>query len=189
MKAIGIDVGGVKKGFHLALADSTSQNIESICANASIQEAIEFVDNHQPEIIAIDCPPRAAINGPNTRLSERQINRLPGVRIQWTRRPSHTPPEWMTHGEQLWRALAHEFPQLPIIETFPTAVAISMNNCPIHFPLTLCKGNTKLRSGYKDLLDASLCAYVGLKVLQATANVVGTDDLTGETDELGPIYY
>lgn len=189
MRALGIDVAGIKKGFHAALAIKGQPAIEKTWSNLSLEHIPAVIRATSPDILALDCPPRAQISGSKTRLAERQINRINGVNPQWTRRPDNPPQEWMLHGQALWELLEADFPQITRIETFPTAAAISLEDCPLLFPVKFCQGDVQHRLGYKDLLDAAICAWVGLKFLDNNVKSVGFDPATGETDELGPIYF
>lgn len=186
---LGIDVAGIKKGFHAATASTDSNQILATYSHLPLQEMVEVAKSTQDlAVIAVDAPPKAQLTTSQTRLSERQLHKL-GLKVQWTRR-SHLPPqEWMLHGQALWDELKSALPNTPIIETFPTAVARDLTNCPLQFPLHFCQGDPTYRTGYKDLLDASLAAWVALKFLNNTANSVGHDPDTQETDELGPIYF
>lgn len=179
---MGIDVAGQKKGFHLAIANPEEPEIIMVEGGVSLAQTVKLAATYKPQVIAIDSPPKAQIQGPDTRQSEQHLHKL-GFRIQWTRRPTDSPQEWMIHGQALWEALQETLPDTPLIETFPTAVARDLHDCPLQFPLQFLQGNPQHRHGYKDLLDASLCAWTAIKFLNGTAH------LAGEQDELGPIYY
>lgn len=131
--------------------------------------------------IAIDCPPKAGIAGPNTRQAERELNGL-GFRMQWTRRPDNIPPGWMVNGETLWDSIAATIPRVKAIETFPTAVSRQLGDCDLNLPLKLLEGGVETRDGYEDFVDACLCAWVAERYLLGQAKPYGLGD------ELGPIW-
>lgn len=184
----GIDVGGSRKGFHVAVLDPSKgyEWVRGIHRAEDILAELEQIGDLQG--VAIDCPPKAQISGPETRLSERHLHRA-GYHIQWTRRPTHEPQEWMENGENLWKTLREGLPQVQIVETFPTAVSGKLAACPYSIPLSLLEGGPPERAVYKDLIDACLCAWVAEKVALGEAERVGVDPETGEVDELGPIYF
>lgn len=185
---MGVDVAGSKKGFHFAVADSSQRELLIADGGMTTKQVLKIVESYNPLVIAIDCPPRCEIIGPKTRLSERQMNLL-GVTVQWTPRPGGREQEWMKNGEFLWRQLEGFDSNIKLIETFPTATARQAHLCDLLFPIKFLEGNPTYRKGYKDLLDASLCAWTAIKYLQGTAQSVGHDPLTGEQDELGPIFF
>lgn len=185
MTIAGIDVGGPKKGFHLAILSVPEQKIHSIHNFTDPSQVADFL-TRIPDlaVVAIDAPPRAQIQGPKTRLAERQINQA-GFKIQWTRRAPMLPDSWMLNGENLWKTLENSLPQVQFIETFPTVVSRHLESCPLSLPLALLTGDSKTRATYKDFVDATLCAWAGLRHLQGNGQIFGiTED---ETDELGSI--
>lgn len=185
---LGVDVGGRKKGFHVSVVRSGASEFEFVDGLLTVEGVVGVARRYGVDVIAIDCPPQAQIAGERTRLSERQLH-LMGVRVQWTRRVGLELPEWMVHGQELWEALRNEVPEAKLIETFPTVVARDLVGCSLRFPIFFLQGNTAYRAGTKDLLDACLCAWAGLKYSEGRAGSVGFDEATGETDELGPIYF
>lgn len=182
MLVAGIDVGGERKGFHIAVLDCGSGQIISLSnSNSPSQVAGHLATLQTLECIAIDCPPRCQIRGPETRLAERDLHKE-GFRVQWTRRAPMPPPDWMVNGENLWRTLQNRLEQVQIIETFPTAVSRSLEDCAVVLPLALLKGDVLTRSGYKDFVDAALCAWTASRFLEGRASPIGVED------ELGPIW-
>ncbi len=183
---IGIDVGGSAKGFHLAQLESGASEIQDLAHGATVAEVVVRLKSvARILIVAIDCPPRAQLTGALTRAAERELHRR-GFRVQWTRRQSHEPAEWMHNGERLWRALAEEFPKVAIIETFPTVAVTSLATSAVTMPLHLLSQHADRRD-WKDFVDACICCEVGSRYLRGDANAVGVSE--GDPDELGPIWY
>lgn len=185
MVIVGIDVGGVKKGFHVSVLEGGEGFVE-LQNFHSPEEIVGYLRGFDSlKLVAIDCPPRAQINGPRTRLTERQINQA-GFKVQWTRRSPMEPDEWMLNGEKLWKSLEKLSPQVQMIETFPTIVSSELGNCELVLPLKLLKGGQVERAGYKDFVDSCLCAWAGLRYLRGEARGFGKEG--DEIDELGMIW-
>ena len=174
----GIDVGGKKKGFHVAILEESSLKIHSLFQAQEATKVKEDIKRlGECRAIAIDCPPKAIIKGPETRLVERELCKL-GYRVQWTRRSPMKPQEWMVNGESLWRALK----EWECIETFPTVTSDHLNGVRHTLPIQLLSGRGK-RKQDKDYLDACLCAITAQRYLQGESHAIGVGD------ELGPIFY
>ena len=177
----GVDVGGEKKGFHLALTDG--QTILEIGAELPLDQAIAWLTERNPAVIAIDAPPQALIHGPETRAAEKALHQA-GFRIQWTRRQGNglPAPDWMNHGAALWQALRHALPHARLIETFPTAATAQLANSQIHLPLSSLALLTPHRATLKDALDACIAADVAARAHRNQTQIYGPED------ELGPIH-
>jgi predicted RNase H-like nuclease len=184
---VGIDVGGTKKGFHLATMIPGTGEIQTLDHCQSVEHVLRLLSPKSTGmLVAIDCPPKAQILGPNTRLAERQL-RKQGFKPQWTRRPTHPPQEWMQNGQALWEALA-TLPYTTLIETFPTVATAFLNGSSVVLPLNLLAPHADLRQ-WKDFVDAAICAEVGDRYLKGKAHSAGHNPDTGEHDELGPIWF
>lgn len=178
---IGVDVAAIPKHFHVAILDVDKKEFLSVYHQEFLSEFIKDLSHYKKILkIAIDAPPRAQINGPETRLTERELFKL-GYRVQWTRRKPMPAPEWMNAGERLWRALEERYARDLLIETFPTAPSDHLSKVEHCFPICVLSGKEK-RPDYKDYIDACICAIVAEKALYGKAQVVGVGD------ELGPIY-
>jgi len=183
----GIDVGGVRRGFHVAVVDGDSGEFLAMRNLFSAHDVSGLLAEFSAlACVAIDCPPRCQIDGPLTRLAERQVNRA-GVKVQWTRRKPMVGDEWMANGESVWKSVKEKLPQVQIVETFPTLVSRRLDECDWKLPLSFLKGGVIERSGYKDFVDASLCAWVAMRVLRGDAFCYGREG--DEVDELGLIWY
>ena len=129
---IGIDVGGIKKGFH-AVANRNGQYFAQIHAQ-SPDEVATWAHAHQPSAIAIDAPSMFSLEGAS-RQAERELVKH-GMRCFYT--PTRTLAtqshfyDWVFNGERLYQALGlpifmgdpHQKPCL--IETFPHGIQISL---------------------------------------------------------------
>jgi predicted nuclease with RNAse H fold len=177
----GVDVGGERKGFHVALTDG--RVILEIAAELSLRQTVEWLAQRSPTVVAIDAPPQALIQGPETRAAERALSQA-GFRIQWTRRQGTglPAPEWMNHGAALWHELQRALPNARLIETFPTAATAQLANSQIHLPLSSLALLTPHRATLKDALDACIAADVAARAHRNQTQVFGPED------ELGPIH-
>jgi predicted nuclease with RNAse H fold len=181
-QVVGVDVGGRKKGFHCAILPVGSNDVVRLVHNQTPESVAAMVRALAGTVLcAIDCPPRSQLLGPESRFAERELHRQ-GYRVQWTRRQTHEPAEWMVHGEQLWRALS-ALPNVTTIESFPSVAVRWLAGSRIKLPLSLLAEHADRRD-WKDFVDAAICADVGSRYLTGEARSVGT---TG--DELGPIWY
>jgi predicted nuclease with RNAse H fold len=132
--AVGIDVGGARKGFHaVAITEGAYSNH---LATKDVQELSYWCrESVQARVIAIDAPCRWSHDG-YSRPAERELMRQ-GIRCFSTptrekavgHRTNHF--GWMLQGEALYRALADDFPVCTNLseagrkccfETFPHAI-------------------------------------------------------------------
>jgi predicted nuclease with RNAse H fold len=180
--AVGIDVGGVKKGFHVAVLDLGSGKwVEVKKYRDAFDLARSVAELGAVQVVAIDAPPRSLRGRVDTREAERAVCGL-GFRVQWTRRSPMAPPEWMVNGENLWLTLTETLPQVQKIEVFPTMVSDILDRCELTFPLKMLQGGVSERGEYRDVIDACLAAWVGQRYVRGEAVAYGVDD------EFGPIW-
>ncbi len=117
---IGVDVGGQRKGFDVAVIDD--RQVLALRACLTCQQVVDLVTAHQPEITAIDSPCSCAPTGHTARGGERQLARsICGIR--WTPDESHVHASayyaWIIEGLALFGALGRRGAK--VIEVFPTA--------------------------------------------------------------------
>jgi len=117
---LGVDVGGRRKGFDVALIDD--REVLLLCSGLDRDGVIEVVESARPAVVAVDCPRCCANQGESTRAGERQLARaICGIR--WTPDESRvrTNPyyAWIVAGLALYAALAER--HIDVIEVFPTA--------------------------------------------------------------------
>ena len=117
----GVDVGGRRKGFDVAIIDSRGALVGT-GKRLDTAQAAELVRSFAPTLVAIDSPCSAAPPGARTRDGERQLSRaLCGIR--WTP-DERTLAEgdyydWVRRGRALYDLLADR--RMSTIEVFPTA--------------------------------------------------------------------
>jgi predicted nuclease with RNAse H fold len=118
----GVDVGGRRKGFDVAVVDA--EQVVAVARRRPHPAAVvAFLSEHQPRVVAVDSPCCAAPAGARSRAGERRLAKeVCGIR--------YTPSqdvldrgspyyEWIVHGLELYRAL--ERGSWEVIECFPTA--------------------------------------------------------------------
>ncbi len=119
---VGVDVGGARKGFHVAELDSgTLIGLHRFPTAAGV---MDWLRGRQPAAVAIDSPRRSADPGERSREGERKLAReVCGIR--WTPEESKLAGNgyygWIENGLKLYRALEAERPDYDVIEVFPTA--------------------------------------------------------------------
>lgn len=117
---LGVDVGGVRKGFDLALIDRTG--LVELKGRARVGDVLEAVRRHRPEVVAIDSPRRTAPHGERSRQDERSLAKQV-CRIRWTPDVASVQVgasyEWIREGLRLYAAL--ERVGVEAVEVFPTA--------------------------------------------------------------------
>jgi predicted nuclease with RNAse H fold len=117
---LGVDVGGKRKGFDIALIDD--RRVLALTGQLGREAVVERVERDRPTVVAIDSPRCCAPPGKTTRWGERQLAKsICGIR--WTPDESQVHASayyaWIVEGLLLYRALAAH--DVEIIEVFPTA--------------------------------------------------------------------
>jgi predicted nuclease with RNAse H fold len=118
----GVDVGGRRKGFDVAVVDTR----RLVAGPARLPDAagvVAFLADQRPRVVAVDGPRTAAADGAASRGCERSLARsVCGIRYT----PSHAVldrgdpyHEWIRNGLELYAAL--EGGPWRVIECFPTA--------------------------------------------------------------------
>lgn len=117
---LGVDVGGKRKGFDVALIDQ--HRVVLLQGGLDRDAVTELVESARPDVVAIDSPRSCAPDGQTSRQGERQLAKtICGIR--WT--PDETRVRasdyyaWIAEGLALFEALrAYD---VDVIEVFPTA--------------------------------------------------------------------
>ena len=122
--AVGIDVGGRRKGFHAA-AVRGSEVLAGPLRLADVATAVAWVTDLAPAVVALDSPRTCAPPGASSRADERELARAV-CGIRWTPERSRLAGnpyyEWVEHGLELYDALeAAGLAADRLVETFPTA--------------------------------------------------------------------
>jgi predicted nuclease with RNAse H fold len=122
VRALGVDVGGRRKGFDVALVDS--RRLIGLWGGLDRRSVVAIVHDVRPAMIAIDGPRSCAPDGENARACERRLARAI-CRIRWTpderrvRAGAAAYYEWVVEALALFDALAAWGTEA--IEVFPTA--------------------------------------------------------------------
>jgi predicted nuclease with RNAse H fold len=117
---LGVDVGGVRKGFDVALVDE--HRLLLLRGGLRRAAVVELADTTQPALVAIDGPGSCAPDGQAARDDERALNRaVCGIRWTPDARQVRANPyyAWILAGLELFEALAAR--GISAIEVFPTA--------------------------------------------------------------------
>ncbi|MFT3866163.1 MAG: GNAT family N-acetyltransferase [Solirubrobacterales bacterium] len=122
--AVGIDVGGRRKGFH-ACAVRGREIVAGPERLPDIAAAVAWVMALAPGVVALDSPRACAPQGESSRAGERALARAV-CGIRWTPERSRLAGnpyyEWVEHGLELYAALAAAgLPAAGLVEVFPTA--------------------------------------------------------------------
>lgn len=117
---VGVDVGGQRKGFDLAVVDE--HTLLDLKSRLTCDQVVEAVVATAPSVVAIDSPRRSAADGQTSRDCERELNRIV-CGIRWTPDPTRIRASayyaWIVEGLALFEALADS--DAEVIEVFPTA--------------------------------------------------------------------
>lgn len=173
---IGVDVGGLRKGFHAVLNYSGKYSGQFHSRDAD--EMASWILKQQPSVVAIDAPCMFSLNG-KSREAERNLVKN-GIRCFYT--PTRELAikssfyDWVFNGETLYQKLNLPIfmgakTEMPcIIETFPHGVHLSLwarepesisdGNKFLTRKLTLTqKANYEIgQLNSQDFIDAALCA-------------------------------
>jgi len=118
-RTVGVDVGGRRKGFDVALLDD--REVAALMCGLDRETVVELASVHQPALVAVDSPRSCAPEGQSTRECERDLNTsICGIR--WTpdeKRHANPYFAWIVEGLALYAALTAA--DVPVIEVFPTA--------------------------------------------------------------------
>jgi predicted nuclease with RNAse H fold len=118
---LGVDVGGKRKRFDVALIDN--QGLLALHRRLNREAVIEIVETDRPKVVAIDSPRCCAPDGEATRAGERELAKtICGIR--WTPdesrvRDGNAYYAWIVEGLNLYDSLASR--NSVVIEVFPTA--------------------------------------------------------------------
>jgi predicted nuclease with RNAse H fold len=117
---VGVDVGGKRKRFDLAVIDEHS--LLTLAGGLGLDAIVELVEAHRPAVVGIDSPRCYAPTGQTARAGERALARAV-CGIRWTPDPSTVEGNpyyaWIIEGLALFEALTDR--DVELIEVFPTA--------------------------------------------------------------------
>jgi predicted nuclease with RNAse H fold len=117
---IGVDVGGKRKGFDVAVIDD--RRVLALQGHLTCQQAVDLAVAYSPLVTAIDSPRSSAPVGQTAREGELHLARsICGIR--WTPDESRVQASayyaWIIEGRALFDALVAR--TIEVIEVFPTA--------------------------------------------------------------------
>ncbi len=117
---IGVDVGGRRKGFDVAVIDE--RRLLELQRGLGRDAVVALVDQTSPELVGIDSPCGCATAGATARDGERELSRkICGIR--WTPDESEVRSNpyyaWVVEGLELYATLARR--GADTVEVFPTA--------------------------------------------------------------------
>lgn len=122
---VGIDVGGKRKGFDVAVVMNQSARYVGSFRSSDVVELAKKVVELRPEVIAIDSPQGWAADGNLSRTCEREFASMGICGIRYTpdfgKGKVGSYCEWIRNGLRLWEALATQLSRRCLIEVFPTA--------------------------------------------------------------------
>jgi predicted nuclease with RNAse H fold len=117
---LGVDVGGKRKGFDVAIVDD--RRLVALAARLSRDAVVRRAETWAPTVVGIDSPRCWAPEGETARLGERLLNRAV-CGIRWTpdvrAGAENGYYAWIREGLALFGAL--EALGIAVIEVFPTA--------------------------------------------------------------------
>jgi predicted nuclease with RNAse H fold len=171
---IGIDVGGIKKGFH-AVANRDGLYLAQF-HSIHPDEVASWVLSHNPSAVAIDAPSMFSLNS-GSRKAERELVSN-GMRCFYTPTRALAAKsrfyDWVFNGELLYQKLGlpifmgEQSQETCAIETFPHAVQMSLwaeDPNPIGNKRSVRESTLALKANYDtsqlsniDFIDAALCA-------------------------------
>ena len=117
----GVDVGGRRKGFHVAVVDA-ARVVHGPFRARTPAAVVERLTPYRPRVVAVDSPVRAADPGHLSRADERELaTRVCGILYtpERSRLAGNAYYAWIEHGFELYAALADA--GFETIECFSTA--------------------------------------------------------------------
>ena len=188
----GVDVGGMKKGFH-AVVLRDAKFLDKL-ATRSAAEVVTWCRDHQTTVVGIDAPCKWSLSG-KARPCERTLSCL-GMSSFST--PSLAIGQlnsfygWMLNGAELFKLLAPEYvlfdgrtvvPHRIRFETFPHAIACALAGKKLRAKnkrmdrrrLLHLAGISAVSLANIDEVDAALCALAGHHVLAGSFNAYGDE--------------
>jgi len=191
MIAVGIDVGDINKGFHVALMNGELVRTFRV---SLIYELIAVCKD--ADVIAIDAPCGWAIKkySPTgkSRQAERDMKKFKNIQSFYT--PTRTAAllntkkyyNWMFNGEKLWNSLRTYFKDKNtiLVETFPHGIACALQGRILNASNKRHDRSNLLKElGYRfdkkhsiDSVDSILCAYMGKLYLTKNYETYGNHD-------------
>ena len=161
---IGIDVGGIKKGFHCVCLNN--RKIVSCIHDRELKNICKWIVDFNPDVIAVDAPCGWSANG-LSRESERSLA-INGKNISCFSTPTREKAKkssfykWIFNGEKLFNELSQN--NFTVIETYPYGIAqcfaINVEKPKIELRKTVLDINCINYSSLNNIdeIDAALCS-------------------------------
>jgi len=123
VRGLGVDVGGRRKGFDVAVVEG--RRLVRHARRCTVADVVALAREHEPAAIGVDAPCGCAPAGALSRADERALSRAVCA-IRFTPDAATVQAggrfyEWIRHGLELYAALEASVPAIPAIEVFPTA--------------------------------------------------------------------
>ena len=192
---VGIDVGGMKEGFHaIALRAGVFEKMTS----TDPAEIVEWCLNHKAKVVAVDAPCGWSETG-RSRQAERDLA-LAGRRIQCFMTPTRAQAlantkgffAWVFNGERLYQLLARNYPVFDgkrhagpcSVETFPHGIVCCFSRKVVPaIPKVPSRRKALIDRGFDitpltniDFIDAGLCAVAAREFRQGRFASFGRKD-------------
>ena len=188
----GIDVGGVRKGFHcVALCDQT---VLGTTTSTKPETIFEWCLEVGAQVVAVDAPCRWSSAG-RSRFAERDIRARTGISTfstpDRTLGKVHPFYEWVRNGQTLYQLLEESYslfngevgPGPQCMETFPQAVACALaqrilpakRKCANRRDVLVKRGLETSTLKNIDFVDAALCAVAALYLQRNEFDCYGDD--------------
>jgi predicted nuclease with RNAse H fold len=116
----GVDVGGRRKGFHVAILDD--RVLHELAHVRRVDDVVVWLGERLPRVVAVDSPIAVAPDGAASRECERRLAKtICGIRYtpERSRLAGNGYYEWVEHGLELHEALRGG--TWTVVECFPTA--------------------------------------------------------------------
>jgi predicted nuclease with RNAse H fold len=116
----GVDVGGRRKGFHVAILDE--RVLHELAHVRRVDDVVVWLGERLPRVVAVDSPIAVAPDGAASRECERRLAKtICGIRYtpERSRLAGNGYYEWVEHGLELHEALRGG--PWTVVECFPTA--------------------------------------------------------------------
>ena len=190
--ALGIDVGGERKGFHAVALNSSRKVVGEPYRLATAAEIGPLIAKLSPAVVAIDAPCQWSQD--KSREAERALARA-GIRSFCTPSRARAPQNltfygWMFQGEAAFAAATSTHPHFGggksvrghTIEVFPNATTIVLTGQPNPKGISKNQWRRQLLAEQGiaptqftniDHVDAALCAFTGLIALESGFTAYG----------------
>lgn len=186
MLSLGIDVGGVRKGYDLVLLDGARRVVQAK-RHVSVDALVGHIEAWRPNVVCIDSPPAWAVDAPRATEAAVLALGLSLYRTPWADdKKTHAFYAWMLSGFEAFAAArgagyamydGGTSVQGRAQEVFPHAIASVLHGArrPAGLRKHLWRREALAAAGVEeaglkgnDQCDAALCALAGVLALEGT---------------------